>query len=358
MTDKTQLLQRLRQLQQDNPERSITRDFFRKTTEILDSAWAKYYGSWIEFKVAAGLEQNKTIRKFYADISKHAAFDSLREVNETKQSWGSKYEKPDDERFQTILAGSDVHGRLCDPFWRRLFIDTALRSHPSKIILVGDVFDFPHFSKYTNDPRKYDVVGEVYWVQEFLRELREAAPNAEIILLEGNHSARLVKYLQEQAPNVIPLLEQFHGMDVNQLIGLDKFEVNYIAKANLAVFNENEFKNEISKNYYVAYDTIVFHHYPQCKTWGLNAQSGHHHTIESKSFFTVDRGPIQWVQAGCGHIRNASYTLGERWQNGFALWHVDTHKKLAQPEIINCSGSAAVIGGKWYVREETETLKT
>jgi hypothetical protein len=88
----------------------------------------------------------------------------------------------------------------------------------------------------------------------------------------------------------------------------------------------------------------------------MNAQSGHHHHIQVNSYFSATRGPYNWVQAGCGHIRNASYSMGEKWQNGFALWHVDTTKKLAQPEIIDCTGSACVIGGQWYQRTAEETL--
>lgn len=356
MTDKTNLIETLKTLQTQNNDKSITRDFFRKSTGILDSAWQKFFGSWLEFKTEAGLELSKTQRKLYSDISKHASVDNLKNKALEKNQWEEAFLKPSGNRFQTILSGSDIHGKLCDPFWRRLFIDTAKRVKPEKIILIGDVFDFPHFSKYTNDPRNYDVTGEISWCHKFFEDLREASPDSEITLLEGNHSARLVKYLMESSPSIIPILNEIHGMGVSELIGLDKFQINYIAKADLAVFTENEFKKEIAKNYYVAYDTVLFHHFPQCKNWGMNAQSGHHHNIKVDTYFTAPRGPVTWVQAGCGHVRNASYSMGEKWQNGFAMWHVDTEKKLAQPEIIDCTGSACVIGGRWYFREQHETL--
>lgn len=355
---KDSLLESLKTLQQNNPEKNITRDFFRTTTQLFDSSWQGFWGSWLEFKSAAGLEQSKIQRQLYSAVTKHASVDKVKEFTVQKNQWDGKFLKPNGDRFQTILAGSDVHGHLCDPFWRRLFIDTAKRSQPSKILLVGDVFDFPNFSKYTNDPRLYDVMGEIRWVHQFLQDLREACPDAEIILLEGNHSARLVKYLSESAPSILPILNELHGMGVSELIGLDKFEVNYIAKANLGAFTENEFKKEIAKNYYIAYDTVVFHHFPQVKSWGMHSQSGHHHFAKVDTSFTVKNGPVHWVQAGCGHVRNASYGMGEKWTNGFALWHVDTQKKQAQFELINCSYSACVIGGQWYERTEEETLKT
>jgi hypothetical protein len=355
--NKNQLIEVLKNLQKDNEDKPITRDFFRKSTELFDSTWQKHWGNWLEFKAAAGLEQTKVQRVFNANIAKHSGIDNLKDSVQIKNKWEGSFLKPSGERFQTILSGSDVHGSLCDPFWRRLFVDTAQRVQPQKIILVGDVFDLPNFSKYTNDPRKYNITEEFRWNDKFFADLRSAAPDAEIILLEGNHSARLVRYLMESAPSIIPILNEIHGMGVSELLGLDKHQINYIAKADLAVFNENEFKKEIAKNYYIAYDTVLFHHFPQCKTWGMNAQSGHHHHIQVNSYFNVQKGPVNWVQAGCGHVRNASYGMGEKWENGFALWHVDTEKKVAQPEIINCTHSMAVIGGKWYTRTEEETLK-
>jgi hypothetical protein len=356
MTDKNNLLETLKNLQIENQDKAITRDFFRKSTELFDSTWQKYWGSWLEFKAAAGLEQTKTQRTLYSAVSKHASTDSVKNAVEIKNKWEGAFLKPSGERFQTILCGSDIHGHLCDPFFRRLFIDTARRVKPQKIVLNGDQFDFPNFSKYTNDPRTYNPMEEIRWNHKFFEDLREASPDSEIILLEGNHSARLVKYLMESSPSIIPILNELHGMGVSELIGLDKYQINYVAKANLSAFTENEFKKEIAKNYYIAYDTVLFHHFPQCKTWGMNAQSGHHHHIQVNSYFSATRGPYNWVQAGCGHIRNASYSMGEKWQNGFALWHVDTTKKLAQPEIIDCTGSACVIGGQWYQRTAEETL--
>jgi hypothetical protein len=104
----------------------ITRLKFREVTGLKDSYWEQHFGTWISYKRAAGFEDNATMSKVKSAISRSEQFsDTLRKVNEDKKNWGDKYLIPSKERFQTILSGSDIHDKLCDPFYRRLFIDTA-----------------------------------------------------------------------------------------------------------------------------------------------------------------------------------------------------------------------------------------
>lgn len=119
---------------------------------------------------------------------------------------------------------------------------------------------------------------------------------------------------------------------------------------------ESEVKQEIAKNYYLAYDTVLFHHFPYAKDWGYAGVNGHHHKHLVYHKFDALRGPYEWHQLGCGHIRNASYCEGEVWQNGFMLCHIDTHKKYVQFEYIDCTGHFCVIGGKTYVRAKDELI--
>lgn len=358
MTDKSIVIQRLQELQTNHPDKDITRAFFRTETQLADSSWEKHFGNWTEFKAAAGLEHTKVQKKILSAITRHAGVEPVGRFNDERRGFEGKFLKPSGTRFQTILTGSDIHDKLCDPFYRRLFINTAFRVQPEKIVLAGDIFDFYEFSKYDKDPRKVDIMSAINWVHEFLSDLRNAAPNSEIIMLEGNHENRLLRMLAESTPHLMPILADLHGFTVSSLLGLDRFEVNYMANADLAVFTETENKKELAKNYYIAYDAVLFHHFPYAKQWGLPGFNGHHHTHKVDQFYSVQRGPYEWHQLGAGHIRAASYCNGSKWSNGFALAHVDTVKKLVQIEYFDCTGDAACIGGKWYERTDTETRLT
>lgn len=352
-----EVLAELVQLAADYPEKTITRTLYRNYTGNGDSVWERHFGNWTNFMSSAGLTKTKGQKQLYAQAAAHASVDHLDKITAEKRSYDGKYEKPTGKRFITVLAGSDLHGESCDPFWRRVFVDTAKRLQPDRIALVGDVLDLPNFSRYTNDPRNYNPLGEIRWVHKFFQDLRDVAGDFQLDMLEGNHSARLVKYLAESAPHLLPILSELHGMGVSELLGLDKYQVNYIAKANLAVFKETDIKKEIAKNYSIVEGTVLFHHFPQAKHWGLDCQTGHHHTLKVDTFWNARTGPTTWVQAGAGHLRNASYSMGEKWSNGFCIWHIDTEKKLATPEIVDVTNDLAVVGGKFYYRTEDEIIK-
>ena len=354
---KQELILKLQEVQATNSEVEVTRKAFRKQTEIKDSVWEKVFGSFAEFKNAAGLQPTKIQRKLKSDLAKHNSVDKLREFNEQKAGWEDKYLKPSGERFQTILTGSDIHDKLCDPFYRRLFVQTAYRAQPNKIVLAGDVFDLYEFSKYSKDIRKVNILSAIEWVHTFLADLREAAPDAELIMISGNHENRLLRYLSEQAPELLPILSDLHGFTVSSLLGLDKYEVNFISKDSLAVFTETDLKKELAKNYYVAYDAVLFHHFPYASSWGLPGVNGHHHNHKVDYHFNIQqKRSYEWHQLGAGHIRAAEYCEGERWTNGFALIHVDTVKKHTQIEYFDVTNEHAVIGGRWYTRNENELL--
>lgn len=349
---KEQLLEKIKGLA------SPTRSAFRKETGLKDSVWEKEFGSWKEFVRSAGLEDDFYNTRLKFVISKFTQpSEKLLKLSEDKKTWADKYSKPSGERFQTILCGADIHDQLCDPFYRRLFIDTAKRVQPAKIVLNGDTFEMFEFSRYVKDPRKLDIMGAIKWVQEFLKDLRENCPNTEIVMVEGNHDLRLVKFLSEANPHLMPILSDIHGMEFPNLVGIDKYEVKYVGKASLALHREADLSKEIAKNYYLPYEAILFHHFPYAKEWGFAGVNGHHHKHLVSHQYNALTGPYEWHQLGAGHVRQAEYCEGEVWQNGFILCHVDTHKKYTQFEYIDCTGEHCVIGGKWYAREESEIVK-
>lgn len=355
--NKQLLLARIQELQNLDPDKEITRKQFRDATGISDTVWEKEFGTFTEFKSAAGVSYGKVKRTLQYAVAKHSAVDSLRDLTKTKEGYEGKYLKPSGERFQTILTGSDIHDKLCDPFYRRMFIEAATRVQPQKIILAGDIFDMYEISKYGQDPRKINILESIRWVHAFLNDLRIKSPNSEIILVSGNHENRLLRYLSEQAPSILPILSDLHGLTIPGLLGLDEYEVNFISKDTLAVFTETDLKKEIGKNYYLAYDAVLFHHFPYASKWGYPGVNGHHHNHKVDFHFTPRIGSYEWHQLGSGHIRNAGFTEGEKWSNGFALIHVDTVSKKVQFEYLDVSHIHCVFGGIWYSRNEDELVR-
>jgi hypothetical protein len=333
---------------------NITRNYFREHSTIPERIWENYFGNFNEFKKQADLLPSRHAQQIVSQIAKHASKDKLRAFNIEKQGYEGKYNRDSSKGYQTVLVGSDIHDTLSDPFYVRLFIETAARVKPERIILNGDIFDFPEFSKFTIDPREYNVLGRIEWVHSFLRDLRETSPDSQIDFNSGNHEHRLLRHLGESTPAMLTLLSDLHGFTVSSLLGLDKFEVNFISKDDLAVFSYKDMNNELKKNYVIVNDQLLFHHFPEGINMGMPGANGHNHKFLATSKFNPTFGSYNWIQIGTGHRRQASYCDGSKWNNGFLLYHMNVNSKRSQAEYIDCTSDFCVIGGEMYQRTDSE----
>ena len=344
----------LQSVQQAYPDTLVTRALFRKNSSLPERVWAYHFGTFGEFRRAAGIIDTRTVSQLKSQTARHASVDVFRKLNEEKSQWGEKYVRDNPSRFKTILAVSDLHDIDADPFFLRVLIDTAKRSQPDVIAIVGDLFDLPEFGKYLVDPREWDVVGRIKFAHEkILQPLREACPNAQIDLIEGNHEARLLKLLAEATPALRAVLSDLHGMTMQSLLGLDRYQVNYISKSDLSAWTKSDLKKEVANNYKIYFDSILCHHLPQGESMGLPGCHGHHHRHTVNTHFSPVFGHYEWHQLGCGHKRSASYCEGERWGMGFALINVDTQTRSTNFDYVSVT-DFAVSGGKWYYRQENE----
>ncbi len=341
----------LRRIAEEHPEQVISRNFFRIHSSISESVWSRFFGTFEEFKRQAGIKLTRQQHAVERQIAKHVSVDHYRKLNKERGDYAEKYIRVNGNRFKTVLVASDLHDIEIDPFWLRVFIDTATRVQPDVISLVGDIFDLPEFGKYSVDPREWDVVGRIKWAHEnILAPLREACPDAQIDFIEGNHEARLLRLLADATPAMRAVLADLHGWSVAKLLGLDKYEINYIAKADLSAWTKREGEKELASNYKVYWDTLLFHHFPHARQMGLPGVNGHHHSHHVWPMFSPMFGAYEWHQLGCGHKRSASYTEGEKWHNGFAIINVDVQNRLTNFDYIPVT-DFAVSGGKWYYRD-------
>lgn len=349
-------IKELRKIAEANPEQVITRNFFRNHSKISEATWNRYFGTFHEFKRQAGIILSRHAHRLERDIAKHASVDTLRDMQIEKTDYAGKYKRDIGGRFKTALIASDIHDVECDPFYCRLFLSAVARIQPEAIILGGDIFDLPEFSKYTQDPREWNPIERIKWVHAFLEAIREAAPDAEIIFIEGNHEFRLLRHLSEQTPAMVTILSDLHGMTISSLLGLDKYEINYIAPADLTAWTEANIKKELRRNWHIVWDSFIVHHFPQGRNMGYPGVNGHHHKHIVWPGFSPNLGAFEWHQLGCGHRRSAGYCNGELWSNGFMVAHCDTQGLRTQFEYIDCTHDHVMFGGELYVREAQERV--
>jgi len=334
----------------------MTRNLFRNESAISDSTWSRFFGSFSEYRRQANLELSRHAHGIERAIGKHASKDEVQRVTDMKRSYMGKYERPDnDERFKTILVGTDFHGTKCDPFVRRMFEEANRRVQPDVLNLNGDFFDLADFSKYTSDPREFDVMSEIRWNHDLLATLREDNPDAQIDFIEGNHEYRLFRHLGEQTPALKVLLCDLHGMDIPKLLGLDRFEVNFTGQASLKAFTEADVKKELSRNFKIYWDCLLSCHYPERRKLRIPGWGGHYHKHEVWPFFNPFFGACEFHQMGGGQRRRADFMDGEIWQNGIMIVHCDTQTKQSVFEYISIQDHC-VLGGQYYFRTEEEKI--
>lgn len=347
-------VEELQRVSAADPEREMTRNYFRINGKIADSVWSVHFGTFEEFKRQSGLKLTRQQHGMERDIARHASVDHYRRISIERTDWGEKYLRSNSNRFKTILTCSDLHDIEIDRFYLRVLIDTAKRVQPDIISLVGDIFDLAEFGKYSVDPREWDVVAKIRFAHEFiLGPLREACPDAQIDFIEGNHEARMLRQLADATPALRAVLSDLHGFTIGKLLGLEQFEINYIAKADLSAWSKRDFEKELANNYKVYYNAVMCHHFPHARNMGLPGVNGHHHSHQVWSMFNPIYGPYEWHQMGSGHKRSASYCEGEKWHNGFSLINVDTQTRATNFDYIPVT-DFAVSGGKWYYRNENE----
>ena len=347
-----QCLDHLRQFAEGDPNRFCTRMAYATETGVADSTWNRHFGTFQEFKRSAGIMPSRQVGLLEKKIAKHRSVDHYRDAN-SRHEWGGTFKRDRASRWKTALIGSDLHDHECDPFWLACFVDTAKRVDPDVIILDGDLFDLPEFGKYSVDPRNWDAVGRIRHGHWILEKLREVAPECEIVLIEGNHEARLLRHFLDRTPALQVLLHELHGWNIRKLLGLDAYEVNYQSRADLAAWNVSTQNRELRKNYRIFWDSFIACHFPDARRKGMPGVNGHHHFQQLWPTFHPHHGSGQWLQLGAGHIRKAEYCETDHWNQGFALAHVDvsTRSTVLEPILVK---DHACIAGKYYDRDAVD----
>ncbi len=340
----------LRQMAEADPERVISRNYYRVHGKYSESAWSQYWGTFSEFKRKSGIVLSRQQHNLEKQIAKHASVDHYREMNVERRSYGDAYDKPNQKQFKQDVIAGDMHDKHVDPFYLDVLIDTCKRVQPDVIVLNGDIFDAPEFGRYTVDPRQWDVVGRIKFVHDnILRPLREACPKAQIDFLEGNHEFRLCKHMADATPALRVVLSDLHNMTIGKLFGLDEFEINYISKGNLSAYTLSDIHKEVKKSYKNYWDCFIVHHESEGMSLGMPGVNGHHHKTVITPKYSELYGAYSWCQHGCGHKLDAEY-CHPKWQLGFVIATCDTLTKQTIFDTVTFSENFAVVGGVYYER--------
>lgn len=234
--------------------------------------------------------------------------------------------------MEKCVIANDFHGPFRDKKTCNMLFNFIDREKPDKIILNGDVVDFYSISKFIKDPaRKEDLQDELNDCYNLLWEFRDVAPTTEIIFIEGNHEARLQKYLRSNAHALATL----DALKLERLLGFDDLKIEYekdgLWLGDLWVYHGALVRG---KSGFTAHAELFKN--------GCSGISGHTHR-DSKAAVRQRGGQLCWWENFCMCDLNPEYVKGiADWSQGWSMVTI----KGRRP----CVEQISVVGGKYIYR--------
>ena len=97
---------------------------------------------------------------------------------------------------------SDIHVPFHDPVALQAAVSHLAETGIDALVLNGDTADFYTISRWTKDPRKRDLPGELAQIREMLGWIRQTFPEIPIVFKAGNHEERWKHWLWQHAPEI------------------------------------------------------------------------------------------------------------------------------------------------------------
>lgn len=204
----------------------------------------------------------------------------------------------------------DPHGTFCD--WEAAECGFAFtrRHRPNVVVVGGDVVDFYQLSRFDKNPeRALDLPNDLAAGSRFLAGVRRAAPHARLVYLQGNHEARLGRWLWGPGAAILKLPE----ISVPRLLEVSRHGARYVEEGvwtlGRLTFKHGQFVRSRSGLSARA----------ELDREGTSGCSGHTHRIAEVSV-TTRGGFYKWVEAGCLCSLRPEYMPGQvpDWQQGLA----------------------------------------
>lgn len=133
----------------------------------------------------------------------------------------------DTNRWKTTLILPDIQFPFHDKAVFSKILAVVKDIQPEAILQIGDGIDFPQVSQWTKGTAgEYAPTLQLHidGYKGLLREVREAAPDAEITWLEGNHDLRLEDFVRKYAAPLTTL----DALSFDNLFSLREVGVEYV----------------------------------------------------------------------------------------------------------------------------------
>lgn len=222
-----------------------------------------------------------------------------------------------------MVVGADFHFEFQDAKAVSGFLDVVKDGKPDTVVIAGDLLDEYTLSKFMRVPSRRGLLDEVKSAKSFLYQLRDTAPEADIVFIFGNHDQRLGKRIVEKLPEIHGLVSLSSLLDCEELgiLALDDIE---------------------SVNVYEWHDVLVGHFDKALKRAGASSYSLMEQYQKNVIQPHAHRGAVSWKRTWDGELWAADcpclcrldpkFVKRPDWCHGAII--VDWDGKKTIPELV------------------------
>lgn len=323
------------------------------------------FGTFTGLMQAAGLTEGPVTRRVARFQERINYANSMADQVEAElMPWvRKKYKKPG--KTVEMIIGSDFHAQYTDPFALHVFLENIRQVQPDIVVLAGDIVNFAPVSRWPQSPHKNLSLQEEidFTVENIIGATREAAPNADIDIIPGNHEEWLFKYIMERAPSLASL----RTLQLDELLQLKKYDVRLIldsyppSKGMPAKLE----KAAVLRNSQLYHDTfMVTHgtstgqspHLTELAAMGVPGCSGHVHSASSAIRPTIRSPHNEWNCLGmmANYSINHSYIHGRPNPHSIGYGRVTLipEKRLHFFSHVHIRDGVALADGVLYTKKD------
>jgi predicted phosphodiesterase len=210
------------------------------------------------------------------------------------------------------LVLCDVHIPYQDNAALAAAIDYGVKCGCTGVVLLGDILDCHELSDHEKDPEARTFKEEKDAAVAFLSLLREKFPAAKIVYRQGNHEARMQRYLGRNAP---------------ALLGCEEYRIDVILK----LFDQRIDWVDGKRRIKIGPHFSLFHGDEYPGQGGVNparslflksgvcAGAGHNHRTTEHTDRNADDGVVGCWSFGCLCDLHPLYMPYNKWNHGFGI---------------------------------------
>lgn len=223
-------------------------------------------------------------------------------------------------------------------------------TNPDVLCHMGDLIDSADLSeKFKKNPaRKETLQDEINMGRAHLAHMRQSAPDAKFILLEGNHEERMKRVLwnMEGPARALSLLTDVQKvLTWPTLLKLDQLDVEFVQY-------DEQSKRRFLPKFLLKHGNVVrqqsaYTANAEHRKYGMSGASGHTHRL-AQFYHRDHNGNHLWLETGCTCDLNPEYTPDPDWQNGCVVLTLHRETGAFQAESIYIHKGNAIFRQKEY----------